>query len=207
MYRAFKWIMDRFLALVALSIVWPLLIAIAIIIVIDSHGGAFIVQTREGQNQKPIRVIKFRTMYSSKVEFDPEHAVIDRNNENVTNAGKWLRASKLDELPQLINVLKGDMSFVGPRPLLPVYSPKYERWEFQKFTVKPGITGLSQVHGNGHLRTQSRSYYDVLYSEKISLWTDFVIVCKTIKVMFKGERSLLKEVSDSDIEKMRERYQ
>ncbi|GEM_PF-184566 len=207
MYAGFKWIMDRLLALLALLILSPLFLILILLVSADSPGGPFIVQKRDGYKKKTIKVIKFRTMYSKNVAFDVDHAVIDSKNKNVTRVGRFLRKSKLDEIPQLINILKGDMSFVGPRPLLPVYTPRYERWEFQKFACYPGLTGLSQVSGNGYLKVHSRSYYDVLYTEKRSLLLDAKILFMTIGVIFRGEQAFLKEVDDDEIEKMKRRYQ
>ncbi len=207
MYKAFKWFMDRLLAFLALVILSPLLLILTILVAADSPGGPFIVQKRDGYKKKTIKVIKFRTMYSKNVAFDVDHAVIDGHNKNVTRVGRFLRASKLDELPQLINILKGDMSFVGPRPLLPVYTPRYERWEFQKFACYPGLTGLSQVRGNGYLAVHSRSYYDVLYTEKISLLLDFKILLMTVGVVLRGEKAFLKEVEEEEIQRMKRRYQ
>ena len=207
MYKIFKWFMDRLLALIALTILFPLFLILTILVAADSPGGPFIVQKRDGYKKKTIKVIKFRTMYSKNVAFDVDHAVIDGKNKNVTRIGRFLRASKLDELPQLVNILKGDMSFVGPRPLLPVYTPRYERWEFQKFACHPGLTGLSQVRGNGYLAVHSRSYYDVLYTEKISLFLDLKILLMTVGVVLKGEKAFLKEVDDEEIAKMKRRYQ
>ena len=139
--------MDRLLALIALTILFPLFLILTILVAADSPGGPFIVQKRDGYKKKTIKVIKFRTMYSKNVAFDVDHAVIDGKNKNVTRIGRFLRASKLDELPQLVNILKGDMSFVGPRPLLPVYTPRYERWEFQKFACHPGFLDSSDGCG------------------------------------------------------------
>ena len=207
MYKAFKWIMDRLLAFVALLILSPLFLFLIIAVVIDSKGGPFIVQKRDGYKKKTIKVIKFRSMYSSDFAFDVDHAVIDSNDAKVTRVGRFLRRFKLDELAQLINILKGDMSFVGPRPLLPAYIDRYERWEFQKFAVKPGLTGIPQIKGNGYLTVKSRSYYDALYTEKISLWTDFKIILLTIGVIFRGEEAFKQEASEEEIEKMKRRYQ
>ena len=207
MYKAFKWIMDRILAFIALTVLSPLLIVLIVAVVLDSPGKPFIVQKRDGYKKKTIKVIKFRSMVSDHISFDVDHPVIDPKNACVTRVGRFLRRSKLDELPQIINILKADMSFVGPRPLLPAYIDRYERWEFQKFAVKPGLTGLSQVRGNGHLSVKSRSYYDALYTEKISLWTDFKIIMMTIGVIFRGEEAFKKEATEEEIEEMKRRYQ
>ena len=207
MYKAFKWVMDRLLALIALLVTAPLLAVLALAVVLDSPGAPFLVQKRDGYKKKTIKVIKFRTMYSADFAFDVDHPVISSDDKKVTRVGKFLRRSKLDELPQIINILKGDMSFVGPRPLLPVYTPRYERWEFQKFAVKPGMTGLSQVRGNGYLTVKSRSYYDALYTEKISLLTDIKILLMTIGVIFRGEGAFKKEATEDEIAAIKRRHQ
>ena len=207
MYKAFKWIMDRLLALLALLLVAPLLAVLALAVSLDSHGSPFLVQKRDGYKKKTIKVIKFRTMFSKNVAFDVDHPVISSHDKQVTRVGRFLRRYKLDELPQIINILKGDMSFVGPRPLLPVYTPRYERWEFQKFAVKPGMTGLSQVKGNGYLSVKSRSYYDALYTEKVSLFTDIKIIFMTIGVIFRGEAAFKKEATEEEIEAIKRRHQ
>ena len=207
MYKYFKWIMDRLLAFIAVCLTAPLMAIIALLIVIDSKGNPFFVQKRDGYKKKTIKVIKFRTMFQTDFAFDVDHPVIASSDAKVTRVGRFLRRTKLDELPQIINILKGDMSFVGPRPLLPAYTPRYERWEFQKFAVKPGLTGLPQIKGNGYLSVKSRSYYDALYTEKISLWTDFKIILMTIGVIFRGEEAFLQEATEEEIEAMKRRYQ
>ena len=207
MYKSFKWIMDRFLAFIALLLVAPLILLLALAVVIDSPGKPFVVQKRDGYKKKTIKVIKFRTMISADVAFDVDHAVIASDDKSVTRVGRFLRRTKLDELPQIINILKGDMSFVGPRPLLPAYVPRYERWEFQKFAVKPGLTGLAQVRGNGYLSVKSRSYYDAIYTERISLWTDFKILLMTIGVIFHGEDHYIREATEQELAEIKNRYQ
>ena len=206
MYNAFKWISDRVLATIALALLSPLFLALTIAVAADSKGNPFVVQKRDGYKKKTIKVIKFRTMLSANFDFDVDHPVVASSDDRVTRVGRFLRRYKLDELPQLINVLKGDMSFVGPRPLLPVYTPRYERWEFQKFAVKPGLTGLAQVRGNGYLSVKSRSYYDALYTEKVSLATDLKILLVTALVIVKGEEAFKAEASEEDIERMKRRY-
>jgi len=199
--------MDRLLAFLALCVTFPLILLIALIVAIDSPGGPFLLQKREGYKKKTITVIKFRTMYSKNETFDIDHAVIGDTDSRVTRVGRFLRRSKLDELPQLINILKGDMSFVGPRPLLSVYFKRYERWEFQKFAVLPGLTGLSQVRGNGYLDVDHRSYYDVLYSEKCSLFMDIKIILLTLGVIFRGEKAFIREPSPEELSTLKYRYQ
>ena len=206
MYAAFKWISDRIFASVAIALLSPLFLALILAVVIDSKGAPFVVQRRDGYKRKTIKVIKFRTMISADCDFDPDHPVVASSDARVTRVGRFLRRSKLDELPQLINVLKGDMSFVGPRPLLPVYAPRYEWWEFRKFAVKPGLTGLSQVRGNGYLSVKSRSYYDALYTERVSLLTDLKILLLTVGVILRGEETFKEEASEAEIAEMKRRY-
>lgn len=206
MYKVFKWIMDRicaFLGLIVLSL--PLLI-VALAIKIDSKGPAVFRQERMGKDGKPFMMYKFRTMKSTDVKLVIEHRVIEDDNPNLTRVGKNIRKLKIDEFLQLINVLKGDMSLIGPRPLMDVYMEKVEPWERQKFAVKPGMSGLAQVNGNGHLSNIDRHYYDVLYTEKIGLFTDAGILFKTIAVMLCGEKKFVKPVSDEEINRMREKY-
>jgi len=226
MYGAFKWIMDRILAFVALLIVSPILAVLAIMVAVDSPGGPFIVQKREGYKKKTIRVVKFRTMRPLTEEEIVQDDAVLNEEDRVTRVGRFLRRSKLDELPQLWNILKGDMSFVGPRPLITYYAngveiphrrdrgeplavryKQYEYWEFRKFAVLPGLTGLPQVMGNCFLSAEERSYYDVVYTEKRSLWLDFVILLKTVGVMFRGEEPYLKEPSREEIDALIDRYQ
>ena len=226
MYGAFKWIMDRILALIALLIAFPILVILAIVVAADSPGGPFIVQKREGYKKKTIKVVKFRTMNAPSTAEVVADDAVSNEEDRITRVGRFLRRSKLDELPQLVNILKGDMSFVGPRPLIIHYAggveiphrrdrgatlavryKQYEYWEFRKFAVLPGLTGLPQVMGNSFLSTEARSYYDVLYTEKRSLWTDFVILLKTVGVMLRGEEAFLKEPTREEIDALIDRYQ
>lgn len=207
MYKGFKWMMDRLLALIAIAVLSPLFLVLMLAIRIDSKGNPFIVQKRDGYKKKTIKVVKFRTMYKADFDFDIEHPVVESGDRRVTRVGGFLRRTKLDELPQLFNVLIGDMSFVGPRPLLPVYTPRYERWEFQKFAVLPGMTGLPQVKGNGYLTVKSRSYYDALYTEKISLCTDLKILLLTVGVILRGEEAFKQEATEEEIAALKRRYQ
>lgn len=206
-YLFIKYSLDKILALAALLVLSPLMIAISIAVAADSKGAAIFRQPREGQNRQIIRIFKFRTMKAKNVAFDKFNPVIEDDNENVTRVGKILRKYKLDELPQLINVLIGDMSFVGPRPLLPIYSTTYERWEYMKFASRPGMTGLAQVNGNGYLSIQGRSYYDIKYSENISFITDCKIFFKTLFTVLSGEKKYLKEPSAEQIAEMKEKYE
>ena len=117
--------------------------------------------------------------------------------------GKVIRKLKFDELPQIVNVLKGDMCFIGPRPLLPVYDCEYQEWELIKFEMRPGLTGLSQLRGNGHLTIKARKYYDAYYVLHASPLLDLKIIFKTIAVLFAGEKRFLKRVPPEDYVKLK----
>ena len=206
MYRFFKAVMDFLLALLGLVILFFPLLIVAPAIRIDSKGPAIFKQERIGKGQKPFMLYKFRTMKTTNVEFDINHPVIKDDNKNLTRVGRVIRKLKIDEFLQLINVLKGDMSLIGPRPLMRVYLDGYEPWEKQKFNVRPGMSGLSQVKGNGHLSSVERSYYDVVYAKKQNLFKDTEILFKTIGVMLAGEEKFLTPVSAEKINEMRTQF-
>lgn len=206
MYRFFKAVMDFLLALLGLVILFFPLLIVALAIRIDSKGPAIFKQERIGKGQKPFMLYKFRTMKTTTVEFDINHPVIKDDNKNLTRVGRVIRKLKIDEFLQLINVLKGDMSLIGPRPLMRVYLDGYEPWEKQKFNVRPGMSGLSQVKGNGHLSSVERSYYDVVYAKKQNLFKDTEILFKTIGVMLAGEEKFLTPVSAEKINEMRTQF-
>ena len=206
MYKIFKAIMDRFLSLLGLIILFLPLLIVALAIKLDSKGPAVFRQERIGKDGKPFMLYKFRTMKTTTVQFDYNHPVIKDSNKNLTRVGKTIRKLKIDEFLQLINVLKGDMSLIGPRPLMPVYLEHYEPWEMQKFSVKPGMSGASQVRGNGHLSSIERSYYDVKYVEHVNLFGDAEILFKTVGVMLLGEERYLKKVPAAEIDRMRREY-
>lgn len=198
--------MDFLLALLGLVILFFPLLIVALAIRIDSKGPAIFKQERIGKGQKPFMLYKFRTMKTTNVEFDINHPVIKDDNKNLTRVGRVIRKLKIDEFLQLINVLKGDMSLIGPRPLMRVYLDGYEPWEKQKFNVRPGMSGLSQVKGNGHLSSVERSYYDVVYAKKQNLFKDTEILFKTIGVMLAGEEKFLTPVSAEKINEMRTQF-
>ena len=127
----------------------------------------------------------------------------DGRTAELTPAGKILRKLKIDEFPQLINVLRGEMSLIGPRPFMPVYYEQYADWEKERLRVKPGMSGLAQVSGNGYLTSEERSYYDIYYARHLSFFTDVKIMFKTVGVLLLGEKKFLKPVSVADMEKMK----
>lgn len=171
-------------ALVAIILLSPLLIFVIIWLHFANKGaGAFFFQTRIGKGEKPFRVMKFKSMTDER----------DANGEllpdakRLTRAGRFVRSTSIDELPQLINILKGDMSFIGPRPLPPVYLPYYSDEEAHRHDVRPGISGWAQVNGRKNITWQHKLECDVYYVNHLSLWLDIKIFFMTIINVFKRE--------------------
>ncbi|MBQ9276902.1 MAG: sugar transferase [Clostridia bacterium] len=202
MYKFFKAFFDFVFSLLGIIVLFPLFLIVGLLIAIDSRGPIVFKQERVGKDQKIFKMYKFRTMKTIDVPFDVKHPVIKNNNENLTRVGKWVRRFKLDEFLQLLNVLKGDMSLIGPRPLKVEYLEHYEPWELQKFDVKPGMSGLAQVRGNGHLSSKERSYYDVEYTKIRSLKLDAEILFKTVIVMLGGEEKFIRHVSEKNMRRV-----
>ncbi len=203
MYRKIKFALDKIFAFIALVCLMPLFVVIAIAIKIEDGQSVFLKQERCGYKQKTFNIYKFRTMTKTDIVFDPSNPVVEGSSEVVTIIGAFLRRFKLDELPQLLNILKGDMSIIGTRPLLPCYLEDYEEWELAKFNVRPGLSGYAQVCGNGHLSRQERSYYDIIYGHEKSLLLDIIIVFRTIYVVVCGEEKYIKHVSNRDMNNLK----
>ena len=199
MYRKIKAFLDTLIAFFVLVILSPLIFILSLFIRLDGQGKAIFKQARVGKGGEIFYMYKLRTMRSTEVSFNVNRAVIDDDNANLTRIGRFLRKYKIDELPQLFNVLMGDMSIVGPRPLMPVYLDNYHGWERAKFAEKPGMTGYAQVNGNGYLSRKERSYYDVFYSKNLNFWLDIKIIFLTIKVIIKGENACTKRVDENII--------
>jgi len=195
-YRVLKRILDFTFSSLLLFFFIPLFLIIAIIIKIDSKGDVFYIQKRIGKKNKTFSCYKFRTMQpeakyllkeiliknpSFKNEFQKTRKLM--NDPRITNIGKFLRFSSLDELPQIINVFKGDMSFIGPRPIVKSEIKKYGNDFEQVFSLKPGISGLWQVSGRNKLSYEKRVELDIFYSENISFLLDIKIFIKTIIVL------------------------
>lgn len=179
MYRLFfKRVLDFCIAFFSLLLIGWLLVIIAIWLYIANQGaGAFFLQERPGRNGRIFKVIKFKSMTDAK----DENGNLLPDSERLTAVGRFIRSTSLDELPQLINVLKGDMSFIGPRPLLVKYLPYYTERERMRHSVRPGITGWAQIHGRNHVLWEERFEYDIYYVEHMSLALDLQIVFSTIK--------------------------
>ena len=178
MYKLFlKRLLDFLIASLALLVIWPLLLIIAVALAIANKGaGAFFTQERPGKDGKLFKVIKFKSMTDER---DVEGNLLP-NEKRITKVGKFIRKFSIDELPQLINVLKGDMSFVGPRPLMPRYLVLYSPEQARRHEVRPGITGWAQVNGRNTITWTEKFKLDVWYVDHCSLWLDIKILWKTV---------------------------
>jgi undecaprenyl phosphate N,N'-diacetylbacillosamine 1-phosphate transferase len=181
MYNSFlKRILDLIIATINLVLLAPLLIIITLILFIANDGEPFFIQKRPGKNGKIFHIIKFKTMTSQK---DP-HGNLLPDCKRLTKWGCFARRISLDEIPQLINVIRGDMSIVGPRPLLPEYLPLYNETQKRRHEVKPGITGWAQVNKENIDSWQTKFEYDLWYIENKNIILDLKIVFLTIKKIF-----------------------
>ena len=175
--------MDLALVLLAILILWPLMLMIAMLVRVKLGSPVIFRHQRPGLHGQPFVMLKFRTM---KEAFDVDgHPLPDE--VRLTRFGAWLRSTSLDELPELWNVLKGEMSLVGPRPLLMEYLPRYTREQFRRHTVRPGITGWAQVSGRNSLTWEEKFKLDTWYVDHQSLWLDFKILLITVKKVFQRE--------------------
>lgn len=189
LYRRFgKRVIDLAVGLPALILLLPFLGLVALLIRWDSQGPALFIQERLGRHGDVFRLFKFRTMTH---QMRHEHREILSGNEEVTRYGRWLRRLKIDELPQLYNVVRGDLSLVGPRPPLPAQRHEYDAVSARRLLVRPGLTGAAQIHGNIHLTWPERWRYDVLYVERLSLRLDIWILWRTLILLFAGEDKML----------------
>jgi len=181
MYKIFiKPIIDFLFALIILCLIWPALIFLALILSIQNLGTPFFKQIRPGKNGKLFTIYKFKTMRDTR---DDQGNLLP-DNQRLTAIGKIVRKLSLDELPQLWNILKGEMSFVGPRPLLPEYLPLYNQEQQKRHWVKPGITGWAQVNGRNAISWQQKFEYDKWYVEHQSFKLDIKILFMTINKIF-----------------------
>src|SRR5690554_2103909 len=184
MYKSFfKPTLDFLIALIGLLILSPIFLFVMIALTIANNGKPFFFQKRPGKNEKIFSIIKFKTMNDKK---DAEGNLLS-DAERLTPIGAFVRKTSLDEIPQLINVLKGDMSMIGPRPLLIQYLPLYNEQQRQRHEVRPGITGWAQVNGRNAISWEQKFEYDVWYVDNVSLTLDFKIALKTIQKIFKRE--------------------
>ena len=185
MYKGgIKRLLDILLSASALIIVLPVFLTILILLSIYNKGaGAFFTQSRPGKKGQIFKVIKFKTMTDER----DEKGNLLPDVQRLTRVGKFVRSTSLDEIPQLINVLKGDMSLIGPRPLLVEYLPLYNERQAHRHNVRPGITGWAQVNGRNAISWQKKFELDVWYVENLSFCLDLKIVFMTIQKVFKRE--------------------
>lgn len=178
MYKHFfKRLFDFCISLVALVIVSPILLVVAILLFFFNKGaGVFFLQERPGKNNKIFKVVKFKTMTDER---DANGDLLP-NKDRLTPFGKFVRATSLDELPQLINVVKGDMALIGPRPLLTWFLPLYDEHQIRRHEVRPGITGWAQVNGRNLCKYSQKFEYDVWYVDHLSLGLDMKILWMTV---------------------------
>lgn len=179
-----KRLLDIFLSIIGIMIFLPLWIIIIILIKLDSKGPIFYIHPRVGKNNKEFACYKFRSMYTNS---DPNTLVSEANDPRVTKTGHYLRISSLDETPQLLNVLLGDMSIVGPRPALPSQVKQFSSQDMDKLLVKPGITGWTQVNGRNANNYEKRMELDCWYAKNWNLLLDLKIILKTPFILFNLE--------------------
>ena len=180
-----KRVADIILSALALICISPILLLVTIWLHIANKGaGAFFFQERPGKQGRLFKVVKFKTMTD---ECDANGRLLP-DAQRLTNVGRFVRSTSIDELPQLWNVLRGDMSLIGPRPLLPQYLPLYNKEQSRRHEVRPGITGWAQCHGRNAISWTEKFKLDVWYVDNLSLWTDLKIIVLTIK------KVLLREV-------------
>jgi undecaprenyl phosphate N,N'-diacetylbacillosamine 1-phosphate transferase len=179
-FKRFSDILISFTGIVVLS---PLFFLITVFLLISNKGNPFFLQVRPGKNERVFRLLKFKTMTDDR---DQDGNLLP-DNQRITGIGSFIRKTSLDEMPQLLNVIKGDMSLIGPRPLLVEYLPLYNDEQRKRHNVRPGITGLAQVNGRNAINWDKKLYYDVWYVENISFILDFKIILKTVRKVIKSE--------------------
>lgn len=178
MYKHFfKRFFDFWISLIALICISPILLVVTIWLHFANKGaGAFFFQERPGKDGKIFKVIKYKTMTDER----DENGELLPDEARLTKVGKFVRSTSIDELPQLINVLKGDMALIGPRPLLPIYLQLFDETQARRHEVRPGISGWAQVHGRNHCKLSKKFEYDVWYVDHCDLMTDLKIIWLTI---------------------------
>ena len=185
MYKNFfKRFFDFWIALIALICISPILIVVTIWLHFANKGaGAFFFQERPGKDAKIFKVIKFKTMTDER----DENGALLPDEQRLTKVGQFVRSTSIDELPQLINVLKGDMALIGPRPLLVQYLPLYSKEQARRHEVRPGISGWAQCHGRNAISWKQKFEYDVWYVDHVSLLTDLKVIWITIQKVIKRD--------------------
>ena len=185
MYRSlFKRFFDIIFSMFGLIVASPVLLLVTIWLTFANKGaGVFFTQERPGKDTKVFKLIKFKTMTNER----DENGNLLPDRERITNIGAFLRSTSMDELPQLLNIIKGDMSFIGPRPLLVQYLPLYNKEQARRHEVRPGMSGWAQCHGRNSISWTEKFRYDVWYVDNISLKTDLIVIYLTIKKVLNRE--------------------
>ena len=184
MYKIFfKPLLDFVLSFLGLIISSPIFLIVFIALLLANKGKVFFLQKRPGKNEEIFKIIKFRTMNDKK----DAHGNLLPDEERLTTIGKLVRKTSLDEIPQLINVLLGNMSLIGPRPLLPEYLPLYNDFQKKRHLIKPGITGWAQINGRNAVEWEKKFMFDVWYVENMSFLLDLQIMFLTLKKVLKLE--------------------
>ncbi|WP_111709658.1 sugar transferase [Lutibacter citreus] len=178
-----KRFLDLVLSIIGLFVLLPIMVLVMLLLAIVNNGKPFFFQVRPGLNGKLFKIIKFKTMNNKR---DAQGNLLD-DKIRLTKIGQFVRKTSLDEIPQLINILKGDMSLIGPRPLLPEYLPLYNTEQKKRHLVKPGITGWAQVNGRNAISWKQKFEFDVWYVEHLNFKTDMQIILKTIKKVLNSE--------------------
>ena len=198
--KFFKRFFDFILSLMALVVLSPILLILIVVGAISMKGNPFFTQERPGKNERIFKLIKFRTMSNAK---DKDGNLLP-DDVRLNKYGKILRSTSLDELPELINIFKGDMSIVGPRPLLPRYLPYYTSEEKHRHDVRPGLTGWAQVNGRNSANWEERFKMDLYYVNNISLVLDIKILVNTVLVVLKKSNIELNALDDFDIYRIKQ---
>ena len=196
LYRHCKRVLDVLICLPALIVLSPVFAVVSVIIGLTSKGPVLFRQERAGKNGKPFTFYKFRTMKTDADPFGPSPK--SGRDPRLTRVGRFLREYSLDELPQLFNILKGDMSIVGPRPLYVTQMAEWNDRQKKRLLVKPGMTGLAQVSGRAELTREQKLELDVRYVETLSFWTDVKIILATIGLVFSRKSIYEKRYSQTE---------
>ena len=204
MYKHFfKRFLDFWISLVVLILISPILLIVTIWLHFANKGaGAFFLQERPGKGEKIFKIVKYKTMTDER----DENGKLLPDEQRLTKVGKFVRSTSIDELPQLFNVLKGDMALIGPRPLLPRYLDWYTEEERHRHDVRPGITGYAQCHGRNDVTWDEKLAMDVWYVNHLSFLTDIKIIIKTIKSVLKRESVEVAGVEALDVYRMKQKH-
>lgn len=183
-----KRLTDILISLIVLLFSLPFFLITMIAIKLDSKGPIFFIHERTGHKGKPFKMIKFRGMIDNALAYGPE--LTQENDPRITRVGKFLRRTSFDEVPQFINVLKGEMSIIGPRPEIISITNTYNDYQRKVFEFKPGITGISQINGRQKLTPEQRTKMEIEYYEKENFWEDLKIIFKTFEVILTNEGNI-----------------